>query len=256
MSITRIQKPRFSPRKLAWLDVIAIAAWGFLMLKYWLAGQLVLLIHPSYIPLVVVAAICLLIVAFLKGKQLLKSRINTTSSVQHLAVFPPGWASSLLIFVALLGFLITPKVFSSQTAGNRSISELLGPTRAQPQSFKSSVRPEDRTLVEWVRTVNVYPEPDTYKGQKAKVKGFVVHSPDMAKEYLVLSQFVITCCAADAYPIGLPVKLTESRDKYPPDSWLEIEGQMTTEDFDGKRHLTIVANSIKPIPQPKNPYSF
>jgi uncharacterized repeat protein (TIGR03943 family) len=255
MTITRIQKPRFSQRKLAWLDVLAIAAWGCLLLKYWLAGQLVLLIHPSYIPLVVAASICLLTVAFFKGKQLWKSKLNEAPSVQHLAVFPPGWASSLLILTALLGFLITPKVFTSQTAANRSISELLGPTRSQPKSFKSSVRPEDRTLVEWVRTINVYPEPDTYKGQKAKVQGFVVHSPDMGKEYLLLSQFVITCCAADAYPIGLPVKLTESRDKYPPDSWLEIEGKMTTEDFAGKRHITLVANSIKSIPQPKNPYS-
>jgi uncharacterized repeat protein (TIGR03943 family) len=255
MAITRIQKPIISPKKLAWLDVIAIAAWGILMLKYWLTDQLNLLIHPSYIPLVVTTSICLLLVAFFKGKQLLKRRRDEIPSVQHLAVFPPGWASSLLIVAALLGFLITPKVFASQSTSNRSISELLGPTRSQPKSFHSSVSPEDRTLVEWVRTLNVYPEPDKYKGQKAKVKGFVVHSPDMGKEYLLLSQFVITCCAADAYPIGLPVKLTESRDKYPPDSWLEIEGKMTTEDFAGKRHLTLIANTIKSIPQPKNPYS-
>jgi uncharacterized repeat protein (TIGR03943 family) len=255
MTPTRIQKPRISPKKLAWLDVIAIAAWGFLMLKFWLTEQLNLLIHPSYIPLVVATSVCLLLVALLKGKQLLKRRRDETPPVQHLAVFPPGWGSSLLIVAALLGFLITPKVFASQNATNRSVSELLGPTRSQPKSFHSSVRPENRTLVEWVRTLNVYPEPDTYKGQKAKVKGFVVHSPDMGKEYLLLSQFVITCCAADAFPIALPVKLTESRDKYPPDSWLEIEGKMATEDFAGKRHLTLVANSIKSIPQPKNPYS-
>lgn len=255
MTPTRIQKTRISPQKLAWLDVIAIAIWGLLMLKFWLTEQLNLLIHPSYTPLVVATSFCLLVVAFLKAKQLLKRRRDDTPSVQHLAVFPPGWSSSLLIVAALLGFLITPKVFASQNAANRSVSELLGPSRVQPKSFHSSGNPEKRTLVEWVRILNVYPEPDKYKGQKAKISGFVVHSPDMGKEYLLLSQFIITCCAADAYPIGLPVKLKESRDKYPPDNWLEIEGKMNTEEFGGKRHLTLIADSIKSIPQPKNPYS-
>jgi len=67
---------------------------------------------------------------------------------------------------------------------------------------------------------------------------------------------VITCCAADVYPAGLPVQLPTNRDQYPPDTWLEVEGQMTTANIAGKRRLTIKANSIRKIPQPKNPYSY
>jgi uncharacterized repeat protein (TIGR03943 family) len=67
---------------------------------------------------------------------------------------------------------------------------------------------------------------------------------------------VITCCAADAYPVSLPVKLTQSRDTYKPDSWLEIEGQMITESLAGKRQLVIEAKSIKGIDEPKNPYDY
>ena len=38
-----------APNKLIpWLDVVAITAWGILMLKYWLTGKLYLLIHPDY----------------------------------------------------------------------------------------------------------------------------------------------------------------------------------------------------------------
>jgi uncharacterized repeat protein (TIGR03943 family) len=67
---------------------------------------------------------------------------------------------------------------------------------------------------------------------------------------------VITCCAADAYPVGLPVKLNQSRKAYSADSWLEVEGQMATENIGGKRQLTIIASSLKPIPEPKNPYEY
>ncbi|MFM8009306.1 MAG: TIGR03943 family protein, partial [Dolichospermum sp.] len=33
-----------SNKFIPWLDVVAIAAWGILMLKYWLTGKLYLLI--------------------------------------------------------------------------------------------------------------------------------------------------------------------------------------------------------------------
>ncbi|MBF2063893.1 MAG: TIGR03943 family protein [Calothrix sp. C42_A2020_038] len=256
MTSTKNTKRRNPQKLLAWLDVLAITAWGVLMLKYWLNGKLNILIHPDYFWLIIVASIGLLIIAFFKGKELLqKRRYSDVVTADHMTIFPPGWSSSILLLTALLGFFISPQVFASQTAMNRSVTELLGPTRSQPQAFRASVRPEDRTLVEWVRTLNVYPEPDAYTGQKAKVQGFAMYPQDIGKEFMMLSRFVITCCAADAYPIGLPVKLSESRDKYPADKWFEVEGTMITETIAGKRHLAINATSIKEIEQPKNPYS-
>jgi uncharacterized repeat protein (TIGR03943 family) len=73
---------------------------------------------------------------------------------------------------------------------------------------------------------------------------------------LLLSRFVLTCCAADAYPVGLPVKLKQDRQAYKPDTWLEVEGRMITETLNGKRQLTVEATSLKPIPEPKNPYDY
>ncbi|WP_341531192.1 TIGR03943 family protein [Nostoc sp. UHCC 0302] len=242
---------------LPWLDVLAITAWGILILKYWLTGKLNLLIHPDYFWLAILGAIGFLIVGFFKAGQLWqRRRYRDVTSAQHITFFPPGWGSTLLLTAAVLGFIITPRVFASQTALDRGVTELLGATRAQPQAFRATVRPEERSLVDWVRTLNVYPEPDAYTGQKVKVQGFVIHPPELGKEYLFLARFVITCCAADAYPAGLPVKLQGSRDQYSPDTWLEVEGQMITENLSGKRQLTISANSLKNIPQPKNPYSY
>lgn len=251
---------------LPWLDVLAITAWGVLMVKYWVTGKLSLLIHPNYFGLVVIAGVALIFIGLAKAKQQWRQqrrrrRLEVEQTAQHVNLFPPGWGSALLLTAAILGFIITPQVFASQKAIQRgvSVSDLLGTTRIQPQAFRASVRPEDRSLIDWVRTLNVYPEPDSYAGQKAKVKGFVIHPEELGNEYLFLGRFVLTCCAADAYPIGLPVKLTEltqSRQQYPPDTWLEIEGEMTTEELSGKRKLTIIAQSVKKVSQPKNPYSY
>lgn len=247
-----------SNKFIPWLDVVAIAAWGILMLKYWLTGKLYLLIHPDYFWLAIVGGIVLLIVALFKGLQLWKHRRQADkANALHINVFPPGWGSLLLLTAAILGLIITPRAFASQTALDRGVTELIDATRVQPQAFRAQVRPEERSLVDWVRTLNVYPEPDAYAGQKVKVQGFVIHQPNVSQEYIFLARFILNCCAADAYPVGLPVQLpTSSRQQYPPDTWLEVEGQMTTQTIGDKRQLTIAANSLKKIPQPQNPYSY
>ncbi len=243
---------------LPWLDVVAIAAWGVLLLNYWLSEKLFLLIHPNYIWLTVAAGIFLLILSGLKGLFLLLNRGRRGSApMQHMTLFPPGFGSLLLLAVAIAGLLITPRAFASQTALDRGVTDTITLTRVKPQSFRASTRTEDKTLIDWIRTLQVYPEPDAYTGQKAKVQGFVVYPPKLPEQYLLITRFVITCCAADAYPVSLPVKLaTGDRTSYPPDSWLEIEGQMLTETLDGKRQLTIQAKSLKTIPEPKNPYNY
>jgi uncharacterized repeat protein (TIGR03943 family) len=67
---------------------------------------------------------------------------------------------------------------------------------------------------------------------------------------------VITCCAADVYPVSLPVKIAESRANYPPDKWLQIEGQADVDINNGNRQVVIVASNITAIAEPKNPYDY
>jgi uncharacterized repeat protein (TIGR03943 family) len=162
----------------------------------------------------------------------------------------------LLLATAIVGLVISPRAFASQTAFQRGVGDGTVATRVKPQAFRASTNSEDKSIVDWVRTLTVYPEPDAYTGQKVKVQGFVIYPPDLPADYLLVSRFVITCCAADVYPVSLPVKLTTSRDNYKPDTWLEIEGTMVTKELAGKRQLAIAAKSLKSIPEPKNPYDY
>lgn len=255
------------------LDVIALIAWGALLFKYWLTGQLSLLIHPNYFWLVFVTSLILLGLGIAKASQLLtnlrrrKTRLEAQDLVQHITLFPLGWASGLLTVAAIASFAIPPTVLTSQVALQRGVTESLPVTRVQVQSFRGQTKPEERSLIEWIRTLNAYPEPDAYAGQKAKVSGFVIHLPQLPDDYLLISRFILTCCAVDAYPVGLPVKLESSRDAYPPDTWLEIEGEMMTETLAvdsqtmkettaPKRQLVLVAKSVKKIPTPADPYGY
>jgi len=235
-----------------WLNVSAIAAWGLLLIKLWLFGQLYLLVHPNYIGLTVAAGMGLLIVSGLEIWQIWQR--PPERNVRHTNLLPSHWSAGLLLATAILGLGLTPRPFASETAIHRGVTDSLGATRALPKSFRASNRSEERSLIEWIRTLNVYPEPDAYVGQKVKVQGFTIHSPDLPDQMFLIARFVITCCAADVYPVSLPVKLTQSRKAYPPDQWLEIAGTMITETINGKRQLTIRPKTLHPIPEPKNPY--
>lgn len=251
-----------------WIEVLAVFAWGVLLLKYWVSGELNILIHPNFFALTNGTGVFLILLACYKGAQLLHqqwrsrrvrnrgTRTATAAATDHITLFPPGWSATILLVTALLGFLISPRVFASDKAMMRNVNDFLPVTQSQPQAFRTARKPEERSLIDWVRTLTVYPEPDAYTGQQVNVQGFVIHLPDLPEEYFLISRFVITCCAADAYPVGLPVKLSQSRSAYAPDTWLQIQGEMSTETLGDQRQLTIVANSIKEIPEPPNPYEY
>lgn len=252
-----------------YLDIIAIFLWSLLLFKYWATGELHLLIHPNYFLLVFATSILLFVLSIVKIISIIiksknKQNFNKSNDNQYTNLLPKGWASSLLILVAILGLIIPPTVLSSQTAIQRGVSDSLPPTTLETQSFLNQTPPEKRSLIEWVRTLNAYPEPDNYTGQKANITGFVVHLDNLPDNYIYLSRFVLTCCAVDAYPVGILVELPNSREEYPPDSWLEIQGVMKTETLPSldssqqreKRQLVLKSQDIQVIPTPPNPYAY
>ncbi len=246
---------RSSILRKSWLDVLAVIAWGILFIKYTIDGTLYILIHPSYFTLATVTGICLIIVGLLQGWRLYSST-SQPLEVQHVNLLPQWLTTMLLLGTAIAGLIITPRLFTSHTAIQRGVSpaEAVTVTRKQTQSFRSTIKPESKTLVDWVRTLNNYPEPDAYTGQKVNIKGFVLHPKELPNNYLTIARFVITCCAADAYPVALSVKFTGDRLTYTQDSWLQVKGKMITETLNGKRQLVILATELQPTSAPKNPY--
>jgi uncharacterized repeat protein (TIGR03943 family) len=223
-----------------YLDGLAMLAWGILLVKLWLTNQLLILIHPNYVLLAVLATLGLLVIGVAELRR--KNKKNNFS-----------WGSAVLLGTALIALLVPPRAFASDKAIHRSVEDFGSlHARLSPQSFRGSNRPEQRTLLEWVRTLAAYPEPDAYAGQPAKVTGFVVKSEDLPAGVFLLTRFVITCCAADVYPVSLPVK--SETQEWQNDRWLAVEGKMFTLEIAGSRKLAIAAEKITPIPEPPNPY--
>ena len=237
-------------------DTLALLLWGLMLLRYWWSGRLAVLLHPDYHWLAIGAGWTLVGMGIWRGVTLFRPTTPSTTPGAHIALLPRQWSLMVLLAIAVFGLIYVPRPFASEAALARGIADPVALTRSQPQRFARQTPPAERSLIDWIRTLNVYPEPDAYTGQPVNVTGFVIHPPQWDDNYLMVARFVLTCCAADAYPVGLPVELTGDRSEFPPDSWISVQGEMLTETLDGQRRLVIAPQEVLSVPEPKNPYEF
>ncbi|TVR10960.1 MAG: TIGR03943 family protein [Phormidium sp. GEM2.Bin31] len=251
-------RPAKPDNRLLWLNIITIFLWGVVMMQYWLTGKLRLLVHPAFSWLCILAGFLFLLISLWKALQLRSRRRVPEAPQQHISLFPPGWSTGLLLASACIALVFTPRPFASQVALERGVTDFLSMTRIEPESFRGANNPEDRSIVDWTRTLSVYPEPDAYAGQPVDVKGFVVHPPNLDEDLIIVARFMITCCAADAYPVGLPVQLPpgSTRNEFEPDGWLRIRGEMKSGRLEDRRQVIIAAETLEPIPEPDDPYGY
>lgn len=241
--------------RLNWADLVPLL-WGALLLKYWLTGQLSRLIHPNFNGLIAATGGLLLV---LGGLYWWQGRRSSGREILTANLVPGKLATGLLIGTAIAGLIIPPGTLGSQAALQRGLGSTLPVTRLRPQPFQVASNPAGRSLVDWVRTLNAYPEPEAYSGQPVRIEGFVMHLDSLPANAILAARFIVSCCAVDAYPVALPVKLppgTQVTD-FPVDSWVRVSGEIAPLELPGQpRQASVRATEIVPIPTPRDPYSF
>jgi uncharacterized membrane protein YcgQ (UPF0703/DUF1980 family) len=68
---------------------------------------------------------------------------------------------------------------------------------------------------------------------------------------------VISCCAADAYPVT--VRLTGgAADRFNTDAWIEVTGKVVPGTATKANSYTpdFTLDNIRPVPTPKDPYEY
>jgi putative membrane protein len=222
------------------------AAFGAYLLYAFFSGRLYFYIHPIYIIPVVVTGILLLAVAMLSG-------VAPGSATER--VGPANLALALLALPVAVGVFLPARPLGVSMAAQRGVDALpLGRIDDVPE-FAVSTRPETYTIKDWVRAQQADPEPGHYAGKPVRVTGFVYRDDRLPRDWFVVARFVVQCCAVDAQPIGLPVRV-DGGELPAPGRWVAVAGTWDVGEARGERRAVIAAATVAPTERPDQPYLY
>lgn len=186
----------------------------------------------------------LLLLALILSFTLLKN-VKLKPSLSYIGMFI---AIGVMVFTA-------PKSLSSITAFQRESdfnSVTLQGSRSPIQAFSNT---ENYDLGEWISSIMYNPDISSYEGKSVSVRGFIFPRDGFGEDIFMASRFVVTCCAVDARPVGLPVKF-EWKDKFKIDEWVRATGKFEVQNINGQDVLVIVAENVEKVDVPSNPYIY
>lgn len=161
----------------------------------------------------------------------------------------------LLTIPLILGVLVPPQPLSTSSLNTRGMS-LSAPVSIGQQSINTmDITPDDRTVLDWIKIFNYETDLSAYMGKPANVIGFVYHDPRLNTDQFMVGRFVITCCAADAFAIGMAVDWPESAN-LEDNTWVNVKGTVDVMTIDGRRIPVIHAQEVNPIQAPEQPYLY
>ena len=234
------------------LRAALLFGFGVLIAKLFVTGEMVKYMAPGLDPLTGLTGLVLAAMGVieLRGPHALHA---------HGEAHRSEWIEQAVTYVLVvlpiaLGLLVAPRALGAGALGGEDVAKLLltyapGVPAAVPDP-PAPARPVDDTagLLAYLQQAG-----QSGVGQRVRAQGLAMHSPSLGDQELALLRFSIAHCVADAQPVGLLVE-TPGGAEVAVDRWVEVEGVLAVREREGDRLVTIAAERIVPIDEPRNPY--
>ena len=167
-----------------------------------------------------------------------------------------GTAVIVIISIGML-LVIQPAALTSLTVSQRVMNSGANATSDARESaiLKERGSYTNFTIKDWSLLLSQSSDPKQYQNKPAKVSGFITASND--ENVFFVSRFVVTCCALDARPIGVPVYSPGWRKTFAPDQWIETSGVFIANPNTNTTERTVLSpDYVRPIDKEKNQYVY
>ncbi|MCG3207089.1 MAG: putative two-component membrane permease complex subunit SMU_746c [Anaerolineae bacterium] len=230
---------------------LALMGMGLFLYFRFFSGSLLFYINERFIWLTFLAALGLVLVG---ASYRYRPHHAHPADHQHGQL---SWAGLLLVFSpVILGLIVPPKPLGAAAMSNRDVSLKSLTSAGAPTNSTVLSKPRgEKNILDWVVEFQSAKDPAAFAGQEAKVTGFVYRDERFAPNEFMVSRFVVSCCAADAAPIGLVVRAENGSD-FASDAWVEVTGQFTPGQFAGESLPLLAAASVSPTDVPEQPYLY
>lgn len=253
-----MRAPRVGRRSSAAIRGGVVLALAAVLAVRQLDGSLGYYINLRYGWLTTVAIGCLALL----GAVLLAAALRRERGAGGRAAVP--WLGVGLLVVPVALALIPPRPLGTDAMATRTVE--LG---AMPAAAGRAVSAETvladveeaapRTVLDWLvlfqRAEIRSDDLSRFAGQAARVRGFVYRDERFPAGSFLVSRFLLSCCVADAAPIGLAVRWPDA-DFLEDDAWVWVDGEFAVETFLDERVPVLIAGAVTPAEQPAQPYLY
>ena len=223
---------------------LILLVWALFFAWLLFTGEVYRYIGPRTYWVVIFGVVCLAGVAIANAALVMRTEGDRPTSRQLI-----GFLAALL---PILLVVLIPKPSLGSLAASRKVSGGIVSAAVQP----SAADPSDEVSFPEIGYAS---ESQEYAAAIGLVDGYTVELSGFVSDVkdgipdgtFALTRFSIFCCAADAVPYTVPVRLPpESTTRYPRDTWLSVEGALF---LDGDTWV-LEAERVEEVSEPTNPY--
>ncbi|WP_442544916.1 TIGR03943 family putative permease subunit [Arthrobacter sp. KN11-1C] len=235
-----------------------------------LTGQLALYIHPRYFVFTVIMAVIAGVLALAAFALVPGAGDGHLHDHEHDGDAPDGddarrsrwgWLRSagsvLTIVAAVVALLILPpSTLTTATVAQRDLNGSASALTLKTPALPGKGDYSSFTVRDWASLLRSGAGQDFFADKTATVTGFI--SADTTDPNLFfVTRFVVTCCAVDAQPIGVPVYHPGWQNEFKTDSWVTVTSSFRANPNPASREaIVLMPDSIKPTTQPAQPYVY
>ena len=230
----------------------------------WLAatGKLTLYVHPRYelftvlLALVGGASAVGALAAGIGAHH--RTHVEHVTSAAKIRPWRRIWnvaTSLVLVCGAIFVLLIAPPAtLSTSLAGQRDVADSSANIGAARSVGFIGADTTSFSVKDWAILLNSG-DPTALIGKPASLTGFVIDTKD--PDVFFVARYLISCCAVDAQPVGVPVYERGWAARYPVGTWVDTTGTFTaTPDPAISPDIVLIPQTVKLTVEPENPYVY
>lgn len=231
--------------RISWAKLLILLGMGVYLAQLIISGNLSNYINQRFAWLAYVGAGIFFALALVSLLMRMKPSLQ---GHQHYRI---GWDIVLIAAFPLALAVVIPSRSLGIEAINGGIS--LRPVGVgNAATFARS--PLDRNILDWLREFN-RAAPAEFNDLPVDVIGFVYREPLHADDEFMISRFTMSCCVADAFPIGMPAR-GAAVDEVAVGRWVRVQGRLNAANFAGELLPVITVESLETVDEPEQPYLY
>jgi putative membrane protein len=154
--------------------------------------------------------------------------------------------------------VLPPRTLTTSTVTQRALNSSTVASDAAPdQELLGTSDFSTLGVKDWSQLLAQTTDPTFFTSKSVDITGFVSADPDDPEDVFYVTRFVVTCCAVDAQPVGVPVYQPGWKSTLQTDEWVQVTGPFASNPSAKSRQpLAVMPQGVTKVDQPADPYVY